>query len=89
MVFYAVANGRNIGIFLNEFLRTVSNWLEEKVWEKECKNNSCFSRNLDSSTINNSVNLIDFKKVNNFLLSKKTNFFEIFQAKEYMSVLFN
>lgn len=25
---------QNIGIFLNEFLKTVSNWLEEKVWDK-------------------------------------------------------
>ena len=55
-------------------------------FKKECKNNSCFSRNLDSSSSNNSVNLNDFKKVNNFLLGKKTNFFEIFQSKEYMSV---
>jgi hypothetical protein len=77
---------QNIGIFLNEFLKSVSNWLEEKVWEKECKNNNCFSRNLETTSSNNSVNLLDFKKVNNFLLSKKTNFVEIFQSKEYMSV---
>ena len=75
----------NIGLFLNEFLKTLKSWQEEKYWNDNCKTNPSFSRKLDVIEI---VEYNDFKKAFVCILGQMSNTFKnIFATNDdYMNV---
>ena len=77
--------GGNIGIFLNDFLKTIKSYLEPKFWEENCKNNPSFSRSLEKNEI---VSYDDFKKAFDTILSQMSKAFrDIFIVNEdYMNI---
>ena len=77
--------GGNIGIFLNEFLKTIKSYLEPKFWDENCKNNPSFSRSLEKNEI---VSYEDFKKKFDSILTQMSKAFrDIFIVNEdYMNI---
>lgn len=75
----------NIGLFLNEFLKTIKSWQEEEFWNQHCKNNPSFSRKLDVIEI---VEFNDFKKAFVCILGAMSSTFKSIFAHndDYMNV---
>ena len=75
----------NIGIFLNELLKTSNTWHEESYWNENCKDNPSFSRKLDTIEI---VEYHSSKEAFNGIMSQMVKFFvNIFKSNnEYMNI---